>query len=606
MKLKTRMLNCLFLVLALFLLASCKGKVPQKVINNQNAAKASNSKTMNYVPNQLSKKNFISDDEVTDFSWEIYDLLTSISGGENSEEIYKQIEMKYFVKLKDDDSFFPWFEDMLFNRMNFIHIKKLGEDVVCTKTANDKTYFLVQLTVLGNHKYEFTSNNIVEEKSGLTTITLYMMLATKNDGTLGYYNMLSFTKEPHEIDQEIKMFNGIVDAQDEQIYLKATVSEDINTDASSDDNKKLTLNEQYILNTPKVVCVYALDKNGNIQEANGIYVHQYLVLTPLNLENCENAWVYTSDGELIDVVGVVDSSVELSLSLIKLEHDLPYEVSPVEMGKLDDLSKNDIVYLMDSCNGIENNIKEGALINFWMYKEVEYGQTTIPITSEDGGAALFDVYGNLIGIISDNVPDDNSFIQGIEYSNNIFSSYYDQKGKAVAVKTSFDYKNADESLKDLDKLYGYKTLYTNQLLPCELYNNQNEIDRIYAKVEDSINQTNKYISGYYEKGNDIYNNKDYYFSKDMNTDELNELLKLKQEFIDANANEDNQLHYLQYDNIKILGVSEEEAPYVLVSYDLSIYDKGQNTDAPIRKIHGMGLLKYNSDLDVYQLVSTVN
>ncbi len=307
MKMKNQLFTVVILLSLLLLMSACQDKnveIPDEVNPDYE------SKIAIYIPNE-KPVNRLTKEHVTQYAWEVYDTLSAIEPkGTGNEGIYQDIERNYFIELKENqkNGYFPWFEDTLFNVMNFKHLKALSEEIVCIKTVNNRNYYLVELSVLGSYHYELTSNAVIEEKSGLTTMALYLVLATNEAGDLGYYSLLSFTKEPREIDTEIKMFNGIVDAQNEQLYLKTVkqVPEGL---------KELTYSEQFSQNNSKVVTLYAEQKDGSIRQTNGCYVHQYLILTPLEwLENCERAWIYTSDKRLIPIVGIVESSKKLDLA----------------------------------------------------------------------------------------------------------------------------------------------------------------------------------------------------------------------------------------------------------------------------------------------------
>lgn len=561
------------------------------------------SKIVTYNPIQTEPKTSFTKDQITDYAWEVYGALSVIQAQEQDDEtFYDDIEKNYFAELNEEkkSGYFPWFEDTLFNVMHFKHVRELGEAVVCSKTVGERSYYLVQLTVLGTYHYELTSQDVVEEKSGLTTMVLYMMLATKKDASLGYYSLLSFTKEPHEIGTEIKMFSGIVDAQDEQLYLKNAV-------IVPEGFKELTDNGQYALNNNRVVTVFAEQKDGTIRQANGCYIHQYLLLTPLEIiENCSKAWVYTSDHELIDVVGVVDTSKELDLALIKIEQDMPYEVSPFELGDMNTMEIADRVYVLGNNKGLMNTLYEGVLTNFWTYKEVEYCQTTIPMESSYSGSALLDPYGRLIGIVSNRIPNQESFIQSIEHIK-IFDEYLAYKGKDIPVKVTFTQTEKGKTSSDLIKLMGYYLVYSNENLPSDLKVDAKKSTSIYEAVVDSLKKRNEYLSGAYTlNGNTQDDQEVLYFSPETNPLELEEQRALRSELIKENTGKTELTDFIAYEDVTILAVSEQaEAPYVLVEVKMSYYDKEQSPDVPIKTINSQELLKYDTMSSNYKFVGTV-
>lgn len=602
MKLKKQVVRLLVFIIVLLFVTSCKKK--QEEMITQPADEIVDSKIQAYMPSQVEAIDQFTEHEVTDFAWEVYNALVSI--GPNTAEnktIYDEIEKKYFLELKKEKKtgFFPWFEDILFNRMNFEHVKIIGEDIVCSRKIEGRNYYLVQLAVLGNYNYELTSNSVVENKSGLTTMVLHMMLGTTKEGTLGYYSLISFNKEPQDIKVEIQMFNGIIDAEDEKNYLNAT-------EENPNSLKELTLQEQYEVNNNRLVMVYAQQKDGSIRQANGIYIHQYLIITPLGMvENCTNIWVATNNNELIESVGVVDTSEELDLALIKLENDLSTEVSPFTIGNLDVLEASDLVYILGSDKGYENVIKQGMLTNFWTYEDIEYYQTTIPIDQTDSGAALLDTFGQLVGIVSNRIPSEDGFIQSIEYVN-YFKQYLANKGKDAELKTTFAAPIEPRTISELRRLHGYILVYSNTNIPSDLAIDKSKSTLIAKDVESSIENRNEYISGNPSLPNNAESdNEKLYFSPEMHPLELDNLRTLKKDYTIKNIEKTELTDYMIYDDIQILAISGDlSEPYVLIKAKVSLFDKDQSLSGPIKTFYSKELMKYNATNNVFQLVGTVD
>ncbi|MBC7959870.1 MAG: trypsin-like peptidase domain-containing protein [Vallitaleaceae bacterium] len=592
MKLK-KFIVYLAIILLVLAVSSCKHKSKEET---PPLAIVPQDEIAQYMPSEQAPQKMLSKVDVTNYAWKVYETLAQIEpDGNANESIYTQIEKEYFVDLKASKAasgFFPFLEDMLFGRMHFEPISKLGETIVCEKIVSTTAYYLVQLKVLGYYNYEFSSNDEIQEKSGITTMVLYIMLSTKEDGSLGYYSLLSFTKEPHEMDGEIKMFNGLVDAQDEQFYLK-TVS------ANTDGLKQLSDNEQFAQNNEKVVTVYAQQSDGTIRQSNGCYIHQFLILAPLNIiEGSTHVWVYTAGGDLIKSVGIVDSSEVLDLALIKLEHDLPFDVEPIARGSMNEMAVMDPVYLIGNVKGLNNELVEGVITNFWTYKDVEYCQTTVSMMTEHSGAALLNQNGQLIGIVSNRVPNEVSFIQSIEHIR-IFDAYFAMKGKSVPVKTPFATDGSEKTAEQLIKMIGYQMVYSNNNVPSDLSVNKELEKSVYEGVVASINSRAIAMN----QGTDLTT----FISGEMQEEEKREFLALQELLLNKNEGKAETPNFIQDENINILGISNNNpSTYLIVEMDRSFYDKEQQIDAPIRRVHYLELLKFDITTNTYQLVGTVN
>ncbi len=267
------------------------------------------------------------------------------------------------------------------------------------------------------------------------------------------------------------------------------------------------------------------------------------------------------------------------------------------------MEASDLIYMIGNHKGFKNSFYEGVITNFWTYEDVEYCETTVPMDGSYSGAALIDAYGRLIGIVSNKIPKQDSFIQSTTQLS-IFDMYFENSGKNAAVKIPFSQGGEERYSADLIKLSGYYTLYTGENLPSELKVDANKSIAIYEAVKRSLKDRSDYMSGAIgdEKGGETA-----YFSSEIDETELKEQRLLRDTLIKGNEGESELTSYMVYDELTVMALSQgSDTPYVLIEVKTSFYDKEKDLEAPIKIINSLELLKYNAESDQYQLVGTVN
>lgn len=104
----------------------------------------------------------------------------------------------------------------------------------------------------------------------------------------------------------------------------------------------------------------------------------------------------TSDNKLYKVQGVLNYNVEQDLAIISLDkaHSLPY----VRLGDSDKLTVGDEVVAIGSPLALQNTVSNGIISGKRDFDTNTYIQTSAPISAGSSGGALFNMYGEVIGV----------------------------------------------------------------------------------------------------------------------------------------------------------------------------------------------------------------
>lgn len=136
---------------------------------------------------------------------------------------------------------------------------------------------------------------------------------------------------------------------------------------------------------------------------SGVVVGEDLVLTNYHvMEDAVSATVLTVDRDSYEVMGVVayDDFVDLAIVRTKEKLNLP----AVEVGYTYTARKGDRVVAIGSPLGFQNTVSDGVISNLTFDGGVSYIQMSAPIDSGSSGGALFNEYGELIGINTLRMP----------------------------------------------------------------------------------------------------------------------------------------------------------------------------------------------------------
>lgn len=130
---------------------------------------------------------------------------------------------------------------------------------------------------------------------------------------------------------------------------------------------------------------------------SGIVIGENLVLTNYHvMQDATSATVNSIYYDEIAVKGVVAADEDADLAIILTEE--PLDLMPVEVGYGYQARKGDRVYAIGSPLGIQNTVSEGLISNLSYDNGVSVIQTNAQIDHGSSGGALFNEYGQLVGI----------------------------------------------------------------------------------------------------------------------------------------------------------------------------------------------------------------
>jgi len=129
---------------------------------------------------------------------------------------------------------------------------------------------------------------------------------------------------------------------------------------------------------------------------DGVIVTNYHVI-----EGGKSAKILLSNGNYVDVEGVLYTDSDVDIAVLKLVNEVGIE--PVTIGQARDSDKGSIAVAIGSPLGLFNTVSTGIISNFWEANGVNLIQISIPITHGNSGGALFNESGKLIGITSSGI-----------------------------------------------------------------------------------------------------------------------------------------------------------------------------------------------------------
>lgn len=166
----------------------------------------------------------------------------------------------------------------------------------------------------------------------------------------------------------------------------------------------LTTGQNVALNDEKVVMIQT-----DLGQGSGVVIGDQDILTNYHvMDEAKSANAVTVNGDTFEVEGVVVSSEEADLAIIRTKK--PLNIDSVEFGWSFDLSKGDPVLAIGSPLGVQNTATEGIVSNFTYEGDVEYIQFSAPIDHGSSGGGLFNQYGELIGITTSGLDGTNADI----------------------------------------------------------------------------------------------------------------------------------------------------------------------------------------------------
>ncbi|XEC93699.1 stalk domain-containing protein [Paenibacillus tarimensis] len=173
---------------------------------------------------------------------------------------------------------------------------------------------------------------------------------------------------------------------------EAQLEEYWNSLPEAPEREPLTAVEIAGLNDDKVVMIQTDHAQGS-----GVVIGDRLILTNYHvMTKATNGTALTLDGKSLKINGIVASDEAADLAVIQTSDSIG--VQPVEIGDTYDLEKGDRVIAIGSPYGLQNTVSEGLISNFLYEGGIDYLQINAPIDHGSSGGALFNEYGELIGI----------------------------------------------------------------------------------------------------------------------------------------------------------------------------------------------------------------
>lgn len=169
-------------------------------------------------------------------------------------------------------------------------------------------------------------------------------------------------------------------------------------------------------------------------QGSGVIVGGRWVLTNYHvINNASEGEVVLNDGTSIDIVGVAAANERADLAIVQTVRSL--HTKPVAFAELHSVRKGDRVVAIGSPLGFRNTVSEGLVSNTSYERGVLYYQINAPIDHGSSGGALFNEYGELVGITTSGVKDTMADL------NFAVAAHY---GEWLLADLEFDPPNEDE------------------------------------------------------------------------------------------------------------------------------------------------------------------
>ncbi len=141
----------------------------------------------------------------------------------------------------------------------------------------------------------------------------------------------------------------------------------------------------------------------NNSQGSGVVIGDDLILTNRHvIKDSTLAAVYDIYGQEYTVKGVVASDEGSDLAILLTERKMKLDQAVLAAGF--NLQKGSKVYAIGSPLGVQNTISEGLISNIIYDGQVRTLQTSTPIDHGSSGGALFNEYGEVVGITTSGYP----------------------------------------------------------------------------------------------------------------------------------------------------------------------------------------------------------
>jgi len=168
---------------------------------------------------------------------------------------------------------------------------------------------------------------------------------------------------------------------------------------AEDAREPLTPSEIVELNDDRVVMITTDSGQGS-----GVIVGSRWVLTNWHvIEGASSGNVVLNDGSVISIQGVAASDEDTDLAIVQTAR--PLGILPVTFAEPFKVRKGDRIVAIGSPLGYQNTVSEGLISNFSHEGFTTYYQINAPIDRGSSGGAVFNEYGELVGITTGAIPD---------------------------------------------------------------------------------------------------------------------------------------------------------------------------------------------------------
>ncbi|GAX88923.1 stalk domain-containing protein [Effusibacillus lacus] len=292
---------------------------------------------------------------------------------------------------------------------------------------------------------------------GSTTIVLQVgsKLAIKNG-------------QPVTLDVEAQLINGrtMVPVRFVGEALGAGVNWDsgtntvvISTQGMTAERRKMSIQEIVAENDHKVVMVIT-DNNSRASAfavGDGLFLTNYHVV-----DEASKAVILTKDKKEYEVQGIVAYSEQQDLALLKTKEKTG--IPSVKFGSAKQAQKGEHVIAIGNPLSLSNTVSEGIISSFRQESGVDLIQISVPVTFGSSGGALFNEYGEVIGITTLGIINsgaDLNFAVAIDHATPWLETTHQDFDKLEA---SFPEENAViKSLKERIKKHVVDGMYKNNL-----------------------------------------------------------------------------------------------------------------------------------------------
>lgn len=142
----------------------------------------------------------------------------------------------------------------------------------------------------------------------------------------------------------------------------------------------------------------------NNSQGSGVVIDSNLIVTNYHvMKDVSTATAYSIYGDEYKIKGVVASDKKADLAIL-LTEDSDMDLMPAELAYGFNMNKGDKVFALGSPLGVQNTISEGLVSNVFYEDGARLIQMSAPIDHGSSGGALFDEYGEVVGITSSGYP----------------------------------------------------------------------------------------------------------------------------------------------------------------------------------------------------------